>query len=58
MYNYDVSPIYSLNENVTDESCRENQNTYFMSSNFSESRTVCEKMWKNVVELERPHMAI
>ena len=37
--------------------CRESENTYFMFNNFfSENRTVCEIMLKNVVETEAPQM--
>ena len=39
--------------------CRENQNTHFMLNHiFSENRAVCEIMWKNMVEPERPQMTI
>jgi len=41
--------------NVSDKSCRENQNTHFVFNNFfSENRAVNEIMWKNMVEPERP----
>ena len=41
--------------NVTDKSCRENQNTYFMFSNFFfENCAIYRVMWKNIVELGRP----
>jgi len=42
---------------VSDESCRENQNTHFMFNNpfFLENRAVYEIMWKNAVEPDRPH---
>jgi hypothetical protein len=37
--------------NVSDKSCRENQNTHFMFSNvFSENRAVYKKMWKNMIQ--------
>ena len=43
--------------NILDKSCRENQNTHFMFSNFfPENRTVYEIMSKNVVEPEGPQM--
>jgi hypothetical protein len=38
--------------NVSDKSCRENQNTHFMFSNFVvvvENLAVYEIMWKNIV---------
>ena len=45
--------------NIPNKSCRENQNTHFMFSNFlPENRTVCGRMSKNVVEPERVQMAI
>jgi len=38
--------------NVSDKSCRENQNTHFVFSTFSppKNRAVDEIMWKNTVE--------
>jgi len=45
--------------NVSDKSCRENQNTHFVFSKFfSENCAVCEVMWKYFVERGRPQMAI
>jgi hypothetical protein len=46
--------------NVSDTSCRETQNTYFMFGNiFSpENRAVYETMWENIEERERPQMII
>jgi len=43
--------------NVSDKSCRENQNTRFMSNNFIffEKRAVYEIMWKTTVESDEPH---
>jgi hypothetical protein len=49
-------------KNVSDKSCGENQNTYFVFSNpppfFFENRVVYEIMWKNTVERGRLQMAI
>ena len=45
--------------NVSEESCRENQNTRFILSNSpppTENRAVYEVMWKNTAEPGRPHM--
>jgi hypothetical protein len=45
--------------NVSDKRFRENQNTHFVFSKFFflvENRTVCENMWKNIVERDRPQM--
>ena len=43
--------------NVSDKSCRENQNTDFMFNySFFETHAVYEIMWKNVVEPDRPQM--
>ena len=40
--------------NISDKSCRENQNTYFVFSNFfPENLAICEIMWKNMEEPER-----
>jgi len=38
--------------NVSDKSCSENQNTRFLSSNFSfsENRAVCDIKWKNILK--------
>jgi len=45
--------------NAADKSCRENQNTNFMFSNFFfENRAVSEIMWENTVEPERQQMTI
>ena len=46
--------------NVSHKSCRENQNTHSMFSNFfpPENCAVCEIMWKNVVEPDRSQMTI
>jgi len=42
-----------------DKFCRENQNTNIIFNDcFSEARAVYEITWKNMVELERPRMAI
>ena len=41
--------------NISNKSCRENQNTHFMFNNiFSENRAVYKIMSKNTVEPERP----
>ena len=45
--------------NVSNKSCRENQNTHFLSSNFSsENCVVCEIMSKFMMEPERPPIPI
>jgi hypothetical protein len=44
---------------VSDESCRENQNTHFMSDiDFPKIMPFNELMWKNIVEPDRPQMTI
>jgi len=43
--------------NVSDKSCRENQNTRFVPGNFFRN-SVYEKMWKNIAEGGRPQMTI
>ena len=41
--------------NGSDKSCRDNQNTYFMFSNFLfENHAVYEIKWKNIIDLGRP----
>jgi hypothetical protein len=42
--------------NVSDKSCRENQNTHFVFRNFFffENRAVYEIMWKNISEPDGP----
>ena len=45
--------------NVSGKSCRANQNKHLFSVIFfSEILAVCEIMWRNVIEPDRPHMAI
>ena len=46
--------------NVWGKSCIENQNTHFMFNSFfsPENRAVYEKMWKSIVEPDRPHVTI
>ena len=44
--------------NVSDKSCRGNQNTHFISGNFFRNPAVCEVMWKNIVELMRSQMTV
>ena len=45
--------------NVSDKSCRENENTHFEFSNlFPENSAVFELKWKNIVEWGRPQMTI
>jgi len=39
--------------NVSDRSCRENQNTHFILF-FPENHTCYDIIWKNVVETDRP----
>jgi hypothetical protein len=44
---------------ISHKICQENQNTHFMFSNFfSENRAVHEITWKNIVEPDRPQMAV
>ena len=45
--------------NMSDKSCRENQDTYFMFSNLlSENHAIYKIMWKNMVVLYRPQTTI
>jgi len=46
--------------NVLDRSCRENQNTHFMFSNFFSTQESCQ-LWdneENAAELDRPQTTI
>ena len=46
--------------NVSDQICREIQNAHFVFGNFFffENRAVYEKMYKNIIERDRPQMTI
>jgi len=44
--------------NVSDKTCRENQNIQFMFIFFPENRSVYEIIWENIVEQDRPQMTI
>jgi len=45
--------------NVSDKSCRENQNTYYVfNCFFFGNRAIYEIMWKNILERGRPQMTI
>jgi hypothetical protein len=46
--------------NVSEKSCRENQETHFMFNKFffPENRAVYEIMWQNIVQPDRPQMTI
>jgi len=44
---------------ISDNSCRENQNTHFSFNNcFSENLAVCEIMWEDMVQQDTPQMAV
>ena len=43
-------------KNVSDDSCRENQNKFPVQENIYENLVVYEIMWKNLVEPDRPQM--
>jgi len=46
-------------KNSSDKCCRENQNINFMANNFfPENRAVYERICKNIVESDRPQMAV
>jgi len=57
---FTISRLFPLRiRNVSDRSCRENQNTHFVFSNFIfGNRAFYEKMWKNIVEPDRPQMTM
>jgi len=46
-------------KNISNKTCRENQNTHFVFSDFFfENRAVYKITWKNIVERGRPQMTI
>ena len=52
--------VFLRMRNVSEISCRGNQDTHHFSFNnfLPKNRAVCEIMWKNMVGLQRPQMAI
>jgi hypothetical protein len=48
--------VLKRKKNVSDRSCRESQNTYFMSKNVFFNCGIYEIAWKNIVERGRPHV--
>jgi hypothetical protein len=44
--------------NVSDQSCRENHNKFYIKQRSSENRAFYEIMWKNIMEPGRPQMTI
>jgi len=44
--------------NVSDKSCRENQNIHVYTITFFQNRAVYEITWKNIAESDRPQMTI
>jgi hypothetical protein len=44
--------------NVSDNCCRENQNTFYVEQRFFRKSAIHEVMWKNMVKQERPQMTI
>jgi hypothetical protein len=51
--------IFLRIRNISAKICIENQNTFdFQLLFFSENRAVYEVMWKNIVQPDRPQMAI
>jgi hypothetical protein len=44
--------------NISAKICIKNQNTFDVQLLISENHTVCEIMWKNIVQPDRPHLAI
>jgi hypothetical protein len=43
-------------KNISDDSCRENQNKFPAQENIHENLVVYEIMWENLVESDRPQM--
>jgi hypothetical protein len=44
--------------NVSDKSCREDQNTFYVQKRFPENSEICEIMWENEVDPNRPQTTI
>jgi hypothetical protein len=42
--------------NVSDKLWTENQNTFYVQQLYSENLALYEKMWKNIVQPERPQL--
>jgi len=55
---YHISLISSCMRNVSDATCRENQNTRTVFSKLFENRTANEKKWINIVERSRQLITI
>ena len=55
-----ILPNSSKSEKCFRQICRENQNTHFIFNNlfFRKSSTVCEIIWKNVIETDGSQMTI
>jgi len=56
-----ISRLVLIMRGVSDESCRENQNTHLMFNNFFlffKNHAVYEITWKNIVQPERSQMKI
>ena len=50
--------VWRRMRNISDKLCGESQNTHFMFSNFPKNLVVYEIMSKDVVEPEKPQMAM
>jgi len=44
-------------KNIADKCCKQIQNIFY-SINFSEDPTICNMMWKNMLELHGPQLTI
>jgi hypothetical protein len=54
-----ISPLVLLRmRNVSYKSCRKIQNTFYFQYIFSENRAVYERLWKNILDPEKPQMTI
>ena len=50
--------IFITLRNISDQSCRVNQNKCFIFNFFPQNRAVYEIMWKNLVQPDRPLMIV
>jgi len=53
-------PLFVSMRNVSDKSCRENQNTHFILNKlfYFENRAIYEIMWKDIAQWGRPQMRV
>ena len=53
-----LAEFFFIMKNVWAKRCRENEIAHLCSLIYFENFAVCERMWKDIVELDRPQMTI